>query len=148
MTKKSFTRAAILIAAIMLGFCAIVPCGQAQTIDMAIRQRAHIFTKAMLDGKYDEAVKLVDPEMVSDLDARNAVRDKLKETVSTVKGINQLFGRKISSFAIHKIDLADDKTHATVHMIYYTTNAYGGDRVDNPTDQEWNFKDKNWYWQK
>ena len=115
--------------------------------DEIVRDRANAFNKFLLDAKYDEAVKFVDPDVVAAA-GEKAVKEQFKQLMGFAKGVTALTGRKITDFKVKKIDLNKEKTEATLSVVFYTSSASpggGGRQPGEPSDQKWVLKNKVWY---
>ena len=112
-----------------------------------VRDRATNFNKRLIDGKYDEAVKFVDPDLLAQA-GEKAVKDQFKQLMGFAKGVTALTGRKITDFKIKKLELNKDKTEATLSVFLYTASAApggGGRQAGEPNEQKWVLKTKVWY---
>ncbi len=124
-------------AALLLGGCSKNP-------EPIVRERATTYTQLLQDDKFEEAINYVDPDLVT-AKGRTTVTNQIKTGVGIVKGLVQLTGRKTAGFEIRKLDLSSDKTSASLQVIFFTTDANGGDRKEHPTDQRWVLKNKTWF---
>jgi hypothetical protein len=115
-------------------------CGQ----ERAVRQRAQAFTQLLMDEKYDAAVDYYDPDIVTK-NGRTTVVGWGKLAVGIGKGLNRLGGRQSAGFQVRKIDFDSPHTHATVQVVYVSTDASGGERKEFATDQMWVLKNGVWY---
>lgn len=118
--------------------------GCARNPEPVVRQRAQDYTQLLLDDNFAEAVNYYDPDIVA-REGRTAVTDKIKAVVGFIKGLIALGGRKPAGFEVRKVDLDSTCKQATVQVVFYTTDAQGGDRREHPTDYKWVFKKNAWY---
>ena len=112
--------------------------------EAALRPRAQAYTQLLLDEHFDDAVNYYDPDLVAK-NGRTAAAGGIKAVVQIAKGLSALGGRKPAGFEIRRVDLDSAKTHATMQVVFFTTNANDADRKESPTDQKWVLKNKTWY---
>ena len=113
-----------------------------------LRGRVRGFNQALLKGKYEEAAKLVDPDIV-----KAAGGERLAELFGKVLGdarnLNAAFGRKFMGVRIRRIQIGQDKSTAAVSVTYSTgQSASGGNLHEIAGEQKWVFKNMGWFFQK
>lgn len=114
-----------------------------------LRSRARDFNQALLKGKYDDAIKFLDPEVVTAVGEETA-KQRLQQPIDTIKGITGLLGRKITGFQIRKTEVSKDKEKGTVTAVVTigfatASTGTGADRHESLSTQHWLFKNKLWY---
>jgi hypothetical protein len=123
---------------------ALTVSGCAKNPEVTLRERAQAYTQLLLDEHFDEAVNYYDPDIVAQK-GRTSVAGGIQAVVQIVKGLTALGGRKTAGFEIRKVDFDSARTHATLQIIFLTTDSNGGDRKESPTDQKWVLKNSTWY---
>ena len=127
----------LLAAVILLGGCAKDP-------EPVVRERAQTYTNLFLAEKYDEAVNCVDPDVVAQK-GRTTITNNLTQVRGLLKVLEQISNRKLAGFEIRRVDFDNDKTHAALQVVAFSTDANGGDRKEHPLDQKWVLKKGAWY---
>jgi hypothetical protein len=134
-----------VLCLLVLVNCLLVLCSCAKKDpEPVLRERAQAFTQLLVDEKFDDAIAFCDPDFLAS-QGRSAVTGGFKLAIGIGKGLSQLGGRKSAGFELRKIDFDGEKTHASIQVVYFTTDANGGDRKEFPTDQKWVLKNKIWY---
>ena len=127
----------VTLAMLLAGGCAKYP-------EPVVRQRAQAFTQLLTTDNFEEAVAYFDPDIVT-RSGRVALTEAFKAIMSGAKSINDAAGRQPAGFEIRTVSFYADKTQASVHLLFFTTDASGSDRRSFPTDQKWVLKKKIWY---
>ena len=130
-----------------LGFMmtlALLAGGCAKNPEPIVRQRAQIFTQLLATDKFEEAVACFDPDIVL-RNGQVGLTEAFKSIMTAAKSINEAAGRKPDGFEIRTVSFYADKTQASVHLLFFTTDASGSDRRSFPTDQKWVLKKNIWY---
>ena len=128
----------------MVALAMLIAGGCAKNPEPIVRQRAQVFTQLLTTDHFEEAVAYFDPEIVA-RSGRVALTEAFKSIMSAAKNINEAAGRQPAGFEIRTISFYADKTQASVHLLFFTTDASGSDRRSFPTDQKWVLKQKIWY---
>ena len=128
----------------MVALAMLIAGGCAKNPEPIVRQRAQVFTQLLTTVHFEEAVAYFDPEIVA-RSGRVALTEAFKSIMSAAKNINEAAGRQPAGFEIRTISFYADKTQASVHLLFFTTDASGSDRRSFPTDQKWVLKQKIWY---
>ncbi len=127
----------VSLALLLAGGCAKNP-------EPVVRQRAQAFTQLLTKDNFEEAVAYFDPDIVT-RSGSVALTEAFKSIMSAGKSINEAAGRQSAGFEIRTVSFYADKTQASVHLLFFTTDASGSDRRSFPTDQKWVLKNKIWY---
>lgn len=127
----------VTVALLLVGGCAKNP-------EPVVRQRAQAFTQLLTTNAFEEAVAYFDPDIVA-RSGQVALTEAFKSIMSAAKSINEAAGRQPAGFEIRTVSFYADKTQASVHLLFFTTDASGSDRRSFPTDQKWVLKKKIWY---
>ena len=109
-----------------------------------MRQRAQVFTQLLTTDKFEEAVAYFDPDLVL-RNGQIGLTEAFKAIMNAAKSINEATGRQPAGFEIRTVTFYADQTQASVHLLFFTTDARGGDRRSFPTDQKWVLKKNIWY---
>jgi hypothetical protein len=125
------------LALLLVGGCGKNP-------EPVVRQRAQVFTQLLTTDNFEEAVAYFDPDIVARI-GRVTLTEAFKSIMSAAKSINEAAGRQPAGFEIRTVSFYADKTQASVHLLFFTTDASGSDRRSFPTDQKWVLKKKIWY---
>jgi hypothetical protein len=134
----------LLPGLILLSAVALLGVSCAPKPETVVRQRAQAYNQLLLEEKFDEAVNYYDPDVVVRR-GRTGVAGGMKLVVGLAKGLNQLGGRQTAGVEIRKLDFATDKTHASLQVVFLTTDAKGQDRKEIPVDQKWVLKKDTWF---
>jgi hypothetical protein len=128
----------------MMTLALLLAGGCAKNPEPIVRQRAQAFTQLLTTDKFEEAVAYFDPDIVV-RSGRVGLTEAFKSIMSGAKSINEAAGRQPAGFEIRTVSFYADKTQASVHLLFFTTDATGSDRRSFPTDQKWVLKKKIWY---
>lgn len=126
----------VTLALLLAGRCAKNP-------EPIVRQRAQVFTQLLTTDKFEKAVAYFDPDIVV-RSGRVGLTDAFKSIMSAAKSINQAAGRQAAGFEFRTVSFFADKTQASVHLLFFATDASGADRRSFPTDQKWVLKQNIW----
>ena len=118
--------------------------GCSKNPEPALRQRVVAFTQLLMDDKFEPAVDYFDPDVVS-RKGRTPIADVLKLIMTAAKNAAKASGREPAGFAVRTVNFYADKSEATAHLVFFSTDAKGGDRRETPSDQRWVLKNKMWY---
>ena len=131
----------LLIVAPWAGFALPTP-----TPEEALRDRVRDFTNALIREQYEEAVKYVDPEIVTAF-GKEEVKDAGRHLMNRILTIVEAGHRKITGFKIRSVELIPDTDKAIVNLYYKTALKRSGQlRQAFPGDQHWVLQDGTWYW--
>ena len=132
-----FVMSVTLLLVGMVGGCAKNP-------EPVLRERAQAFTQLLTADRFEEAVEYFDPDVVA-RSGRVALTEAFKSIMNAGKRVNEATGRQAAGFEIRTINFYADKTQASVHLVFFTTDANGTDRREFPTEQKWVLKKAIWY---
>jgi hypothetical protein len=105
------------LALLLAGGCAKNP-------EPVVRQRAQVFTQLLTADKFEEAVAYFDPDIVA-RNGRVTLTEAFKSIMNAGKRINEAAGRQPAGFEIRTVSFYADKTRASVHLLFFTTDATG-----------------------
>ena len=128
----------------MMTLAMLLAGGCAKNPEPVVRQRAQAFTQLLTTDNFEEAVAYFDPEIVA-RSGRVTLTEAFKSIMNAAKSINEAAGRQPAGFEIRTVSFYADKTQASVHLLFFTTDATGSDRRSFPTDQKWVLKKNIWY---
>jgi hypothetical protein len=128
----------------MMAMALLLVGGCAKNPEPVVRQRAQAFTQLLTEDRFEDAVAYFDPDIVT-RNGRVPLTEAFKSIMNAAKKINEAAGRRPDGFEIRTVSFYADKTQASVHLLFFTTDATGADRRSFPTDQKWVLKNKVWY---
>ena len=128
----------------MMAAALLLAGGCAKNPEPAVRQRAQAFTQLLTKDRFEEAVAFFDPDIAARI-GPVPLAEAFKSVMNAGKRANEAARRKPDGFQIRTIYFNDDKNQATVHIVFFTTDAYGSDRQEFSTDQKWVLKKAVWY---
>ena len=128
----------------MLALALLLAGGCAKNQEPIVRQRAQTFTQLLTSDKFEEAVAYFDPDIVR-RNGEVGLTEAFKSIMNVAKRLNEAAGRQPAGFEIRTVSFYADKTQASVHLLFFTTDDKGADRRSFPTDQKWVRKQNIWY---